>query len=587
MTKTILNQEQKEYISKLLLHANVKNPKIKKMLVHVEEHETCDIDNITTMLSPSFKENYKKKLGITFTPIKIVKLSFAQLANSTSAIDKILNFKIADLAAGNGAFFVGLFLYLKQRKVFSLKKFIETNIFAYELMPENIEYMEIIFSVIIEYFGEDSTNTKFNFYVGDTLERWTKGYIKNNFDLIIGNPPYVKQQNIPDDQRKFLLKNFDSIHSNYNLYYAFIELSMKLIGKKGTAILLVPNYLLKIKSANYLRNMLLNQKYIEKVIDFEFSKLFDGIDTYSMILQLHYNSKNILFKKQISTKIEKDSWTPLNYNNISTNSINLVDNKEQFFLNTIKKQPNKLIISTGIATLKDKLYLVDPKNNNENFFEKKIDNNLYRIDRQTVVPITRGSGTSALAVPKKQYIIYPYNIVNGKAYLMNQEQLLNSYPNTYQYLKSIKKELLSRSGKYDEKDWYKYGRSQSLTRFEPKIIFPTNSIQPKFHYLSERSLLYNGYAIYGIENHKSTSELLQALELILNSSLTQKFMKLVSYYIGGGYLSYQKKYLEQLKIPNLSPKDIQNILSLRNDSSKIDKLVYNLYGLTENINCKL
>lgn len=581
MMEIKLNQKQKKFISGLLINVKVKNPKIKKILIkEIDNSINVEIREITEILSPNFENAFSKNMGIAFTPIKLVDYMYRSVLNEDLSVDDLLNSTIADLSAGNGAFFVGLFLYLKRRKSFSLKKFIEKNIYAYEIIPENVEYMKIIFSVLIEYFGEDSSNVNFNFYICDTLKEWKKGKLKKHFDLIVGNPPYVKQQNIPLNQREFLLNNFKSVKSNYNLYYPFIELSMKLIGKNGRSVLLVPNYLLKIKSAADLRKIMLSKRFIERIVDFEYSKLFDNIDTYSMILQLHYNSKNISFLKQTSQCSDTISWKKLSYDNVTTNSINLVDNNEQYLLDSVKSQPNKLIISTGIATLKDKLYLVDLNFNNGNIkFEKKIDDTVFTIDKEMVVPITKGSGFSKSLITETQYIIYPYEVIDGKAYLFSEEEIKNNYPNTYRYLKYIKNDLLKRSGKYSENDWYKYGRSQALTRFDPKIVFPTNSKFPKFRYIQSPSLFYNGYAVYGIENYNNTPKLLKALELILNSSITQKFMKLTSYYISGGYLSYQKKYLEQLRIPNLSKEDINHIIAIKNDPKRINRLVLKLYSL--------
>ncbi|WP_222843157.1 hypothetical protein, partial [Lactiplantibacillus plantarum] len=82
------------------------------------------------------------------------------------------------------------------------------------------------------------------------------------------------------------------------------------------------------------------------------------------------------------------------------------------------------------------------------------------------------------------------------------------------------------------------GRSQALNRVDPKIIFPTNTVKPQFHYVNEKALFYNGYAIYGLKNQLSSELDMQCIEIILNSKLIERFMKITSYYIGGGYVSY-------------------------------------------------
>ena len=65
--------------------------------------------------------------------------------------------------------------------------------------------------------------------------------------------------------------------------------------------------------------------------------------------------------------------------------------------------------------------------------------------------------------------------------------------------------------------------------------------------------------------------------LILDSDIISDFMRLTSYYIGGGYISYQKKYLSRVKLPNLSKRDINLLLSVSDDKTKINRLVQQLY----------
>ncbi|EGQ4341689.1 hypothetical protein ELD04_06980, partial [Staphylococcus pseudintermedius] len=62
-----------------------------------------------------------------------------------------------------------------------------------------------------------------------------------------------------------------------------------------------------------------------------------------------------------------------------------------------------------------------------------------------------------------------------------------------------------------------------------------------------------------------------------NSDIISEFMRLTSYYIGGGYISYQKKYLSRVKLPNLTEKEINLLVSVRDDKAEINRLVQRLY----------
>lgn len=578
-----ITEFQKEYISGILSGKKIINPEITELIVGGVNKKLYKLNDITDILKPQFSKTEEKNCGITFTPIKLVMFMYEEVLINDIPLDKLVNLDVADLSAGNGAFFVGLFKIMKSNLNFSLRNFIENHVFAYELKEENAAFLKLIFQVVLEYYGEDSSDLRINLTVDDTLKIWDMGKISKKFDVIVGNPPYVKQQNLTGEQRKFLLDKFQSIDSNYNLYYAFVELSANLLKENGRAVLLVPNYLLKIKSAKSLRRFLIENKYLRRIIDFQFSKLFNGIDTYSMIIQIKKNSRILNFKNQHKLD-EKKTWIKIPYDYLNCESINLVSENERKFIDVIKSQPNELIINTGIATLKDKVYLIDFIDKSVNASKEYIKifgDKSYIIEPDIVVPITKGSGASASSSPELHYIIYPYKIISGSAYLISKDELISNYPNTYSYFKVVKRILSTRSGKYLEDEWYRYGRTQALMRFDAKIAFPTNTDHPKFRFIPEGSLLYNGYAVYGINNYQSSEQLLQALTVILNSSVTDTFMRLTSYFIGGGFLSYQKKYLEKFRIPDLKSNDVSELIDVgkKGDKSEIDKIVRRLYGL--------
>lgn len=591
-----LNQSQSYYINHLLKHKKISPNKLNNTLIkqHIDllespftqlnENKDFDIDLVCKVFTPDFSETEIKGSGITFTPINIVKFMYEHVLEYPFEI--LNSSKIADISVGNGAFFVGLLIYLKKMKPdFSIVSFIESNLFGYDIKEENIESLKLVLSLLAIYYDEDVEEIKFNFNCCDFLDVYLEQSNNLYFDIIVGNPPYVKQQNIDKDYRSKLEHNFHTIYSNYNLYYAFIEMATKLISDNGKILLLVPNYILKIKSATKLRSYLLTQNFFEKVVDFKFHKLFDGIDTYSMILQLSKNSDTFLFKTATDnslTKLKNDSWQsiPLSINNID--SINLTNNEEKRLIHQVSIQPNELEISTGIATQKDKLYLIDEVENldNQNNFFKVIQNTKYPIESDIVKKIIKGSGTSKSGKTKEQYIIFPYEFDKKNTIkLIPLDKLKKRFPLTYEYFTNNKDEFFKRSAILTEENWYQYGRTQSLKKDNPKIIFPTNTDKPKFKFFKDKALFYNGYAIFGIKNHFTTEKEMHALSIILNSDIVDIFMNLTSYYIGGGYLSYQKKYIEKFRVPSLSKENIDVITNL-SDRNALNHYIFELYNLS-------
>lgn len=547
-----------------------------------------DIYQITNVLKPYFTDIERKKSGITFTPINLVVYAFKDILHLTTK--QIVNKSFLDLSLGNGAFVIGLLIYLKDiDKKFKLIPFINNYIYGIDIKKENIFFTKLNLKVLVSYFGEDASKLSFNFKVGDSIKIFLSNSQKRNYDFIIGNPPYIKQQNLPLEYRNLLLDNFQSIKSNYNIYYAFVEMTLSLLSKDGTALYLLPNYLLKIKSAQTLRKIIIENSALDTIVDFGPYKMFQGVDTYSMLLKLKKSTKNkskVKFKAANKEHNSIDSlqnlpWTTKYITSNDVETINLTTSFEDKFIQAIQSQKFSLDISTGIATQKNKLYLIDKKIENKNGkikFFKKFNGQLYEIENELVVKIIKGSGTSRTANIKEQYIIYPYQLNNSTPSLISIRDLKNKYPKTYNYFASCKKELLKRSGTFNENDWYKYGRSQALTKFMPKIIFPTNSKHPQFKYFKDRALFYNGYAIYGLKHQNTNSSDMKCIAKILNSEIIDKFMHLTSYYIGNEYISYQKKYLSKVTIPLLTKRQKDKLIN-SNNTKEINNLLYSAYGI--------
>lgn len=587
-----LTEEQQKYLSSIVSISKegkpLKNELIKEALdIPNSDVTSVEIEKITDILTYDFDENKKKSQGITFTPIPLVKFMYQNTLKQD--VEKLLRASIADIAIGNGAFFIGLIIHIKENNPnFSVVKFIENNLFGYDIEYGNIYFAKLNLSAVALYYGEDVEEIKFNLFEVDTIEHFLNNKFSRKFDLLVGNPPYVKQQNIDKSLRLNLENNFETISSNYNLYYAFIEMNTKLLSDEGRVLLLVPNYILKIKSASELRKYLINSQYFEKIIDFKSYKLFEGIDTYSMVLQLKNKSPKLYFKslsKDMETifEINSEPWQSINLNNNNIETINLASPEEQTLIKKVQDQVLELEISTGIATLKDKVYLIDhiEIGSNSKKFYKLFKGCMYQIESDLVMKIIKGSGSSKSAEIKEQYIIYPYEVFFGKVSLIPLEKMERDFPLALNYFKEVYNELLTRSGNYTDFDWYRYGRSQSLDKYIPKIIYPTNTDKPKFRYFNDKALFYNGYAVFGIKNRVLSTREMLLLEIILNSELMEKFMTLTSYFIGGGYVSYQKKYLEKFKIPDLNEDQKDKIFNLNelNDKKLLNKFIYSIYEL--------
>ncbi|WP_343750780.1 Eco57I restriction-modification methylase domain-containing protein [Lentibacillus halophilus] len=545
-----------------------------------------------------FDKDAARTNGIIFTPTYV-----SDYINEELFKDATPTSTVCDFSCGAGEFLISA---LKQFKkwfpALSRIEIIENNLYGADILEENVYCTKLFLTLYSLYFNEDKDVIAFNIINADStqpnvLPKFHSYRVQNGFDFIIGNPPYVRIQDMDKDQRTMLKQHFKTCNSgSFNLFYAFIELSCQSLREDGKMGYIIPNHLFKMKSAQPLRELLINDQVITKVIDFKDNQLFENAQTYSAIVFFDKAPKHYMYYKTIDERfnnmdihqyLNSREWEKVPYSGLDAEAIHLLSAKDYNNVTKIENQPYLLDISTGIATQKDKLYMIDitqsmNKNENDPFYYKEYNGKLHKIEKGITMSIIKGSGDKKVDLTTNFYefnkIIYPYNIKNGKASLISEKTMADVYPHTLAYFKAIKRELNKRNGgNPSTKAWYEYGRSQALHSFVPKIIFPTNSGKPNFAYFNDFALFHNGYAIYGLKNNKEGMDL-PLLTKILNSKIMDYYIQLTSYMISGGYYCYQKKYLENFTIPDFSEEEKQYLKSMTS-KDVIDEFLIQKYGL--------
>lgn len=125
------------------------------------------------------------------------------------------------------------------------------------------------------------------------------------FDVIIGNPPYLRPRN--NENEKSYYSRYTVFENQYDLFHLFIELSNK-ISKSSNISLIVPNTFLANENTKKLRKYILDNLKIDKVIDSR-QKVFEDADVDVLMLiagddsNKYYELINgdIVFKHQFNT----------------------------------------------------------------------------------------------------------------------------------------------------------------------------------------------------------------------------------------------------------------------------------------------
>lgn len=540
-----------------------------------------DIEVLTYIFEELLDKQSVEENGIVFTPEYIA--SFICKNAMSNIYEWTPDIKIIDPGCGCGIFLIKAIDFIKSEYNVKVKDIVMNNIFGIDLEADNVRRCKKILKMMVELDDDEIDESAINILNADSLKSdWNKLFSVSGFDYIIGNPPYVNTHDMNKTTISFLKDNFKTTQSGvFNIFYAFVEQGMKYLSNNGKVSYIVPNNFLTIKSALEFRIFIQNQKLLSEIIDFADNMVFKPVRTYNCIIVLDKTDKDI-FKYSVLDKSD-DLLTDLNQIEFSTMSMerldkngwNLVDKKTYNNLFKIENQPITIkdFVRTGIATLKDDIYMVDLS---DEVFYKDVNGIRYEIENDIVKTIYKVPELKKSDSLKKvcRYIIFPYQKGNKGMEIIPEDILAKKYPKAYKYLVAVKSELDTRDkGKSNPVAWYAYGRTQGLTKFGRKLLFPTFANIPKFMLVEDETALFcNGYGIF--ENDYLD---LEELISVLNSTVMQYYVTNTSYAIEGGYYCYQKKYIEKFSIPRFDENE-RSILKYGTKSA-IDEMLIQKYGL--------
>jgi hypothetical protein len=139
-------------------------------------------------------------------------------------------------------------------------------------------------------------------------EREFAGVMKaGGFDAVIGNPPYVFGGNygIEQDSKIYFKNHFFSGSGKINLFTLFIEKSTIILRKRGFLSFIIPNTLLRVTSYARIREFMLKETSIKKIVDLG-AGVFSGATTSAVIIVLEKNNESSANIVEIYTGIDSD-----------------------------------------------------------------------------------------------------------------------------------------------------------------------------------------------------------------------------------------------------------------------------------------
>jgi len=624
------------------------------------------------------KKERRKEHGIYYTPRfvtdYIVRETVGHFLKERSH-NEILNIKILDPACGSGSFLIRAYdellnyhAYRSGKSVAELDQYerlpiLIKNVFGVDLDMQAVEIARL--NLLLRSLAKretlpsladnirqgnsliSGTEEELGSYFGDNWREkkpfdWEREFkeimVDGAFDVIIGNPPYLRIQTLPRDEADYYREFYQSAFGSFDIYILFLEQAIKLLKSGGRLGFITSGKFLKADYGKRIQQLLRQQCTVESILDLSAQQVFSEATTYPVIIVLKKGTGDRPLRytfvpadidlskttQPIDTStlpttttnqeaVVKGIWPPVAAGDtlltkLSKNAVPLEELAERIFV--------------GLQTSADKVYILEKRGESSEGISKVYSHSLeqeFKLEFALLKPLLSGKDIERYSSPiPNRLLLFPYKVTEGKAELIPPQEFASAYPKCWEYLLQNRETLENRErGKMQHEKWYAFGRTQNLALHDcRKMAIP--------RLVSRLAAVYDRGGGFYLDNvdvggltlkEKNDAQWLYVLGL-LNSKLLDFYLHRISVPFRGGFYSANRQFLEPLPIYHINfdnPTEkkmhddlvglVDKMLELskrlapmrntpcserdellreinRTDSG-IDNLVYDLYGLTE------
>ena len=522
------------------------------------------------------------------------------------------------------------------------KEILQNNIFGVDLNKESVEITKLSLWLKTADGNKTLATLEDNIKCGNSLIddpeiagkmafNWEKEFpeifANGGFDIVVGNPPYVfARDNFSEIEKNYYIKNYVSSNYQINTYILFMEKSFKLLKNKGYTSMIVPNSWLMMYSGKGIREYILEKIKLLEIVNLA-GHSFENVNVETVI---YFGYKE---KGEFVTRVLLNKGKEFIYSH-SKNSINFINEEEKLFKvfsDECSEKINKKIFENSIVLdeiveIKAGLQAYEkgkgiPKQTEEDVKNRPYDYT-YKFDEETYKYLEGNNVVRYSINWSGQYLKYGENLAaprsvelfNGKKIIIREitgafpKNIISTYTEEfYLYNRSNIGIIEKENKKIDLKYilvvlnstlisyYFMKNTAKSVRKLFPKIIlndlrkFPFKEIslkeQQPFIEKADKMLSLN-------KNFQELSQKFQRM-IMREFSLEKISTKLQNWYL----LNFTEfiKELSKVKVKlNLSQKadwedyfiaEKSKAETLNNEITKtdkeIDRMVYELYGLTE------
>lgn len=528
------------------------------------------VDNVTDLMEEYSSSNEIEELDEKLKNIKIVDPACGSGAFLNKATDILLEIHEAifdikkgyttttDMRVGKGKrrrtesiqhtdLGVYVFDHIEKRREILLN-----NIYGVDLNEESVEITKLSLFLKVCRKNLKLPNLNKNIKNGNSLidnhdftdkpfnweEEFPDIFKDGGFDVVIGNPPYVRQERIKEI-KSYLKDNYEVYTGVTDLFAYFFEKGLKILNRNGYFSFICSNKFTQTKSDMPLRKFILKHKFL-KFTDYTGKDVFKDVTTNPAVFiiknSLNVNNNDIIINESFKipqNRLKEEIW--------SFKDPTILDLKDKLNKIGVKLKDLDVKIYYGIKTGYDKAFIIDAKIKNQLINQ---DNR----NKEIIKPLIKGKDLKRYRLNfKDTYLIFTRRGID-----------IDNYPSIKSYLNQYKERLTPRNKNQTigrKPGDYKWFEIQDTISYYPlfneeKILWGNLSLHPNFSY-SDEELYINAPANLLI------GENIKYLLAILNSKLSGFIFDLIGVRVDSGYLEWKKNRVEQLPIYPATPEQQQ------------------------------
>lgn len=410
--------------------------------------------------------------------------------------------------------------------------------------------------------------------------------LEGEFDFVVGNPPYVRQELIPAPLLTEYRSRYQTMHDRADIYIPFIERSLSVLSDGGSLGFICADRWMKNRYGGALRRLVAERFHLKVYVDMVDTPAFHSdVIAYPAITIISREAPGATriahrpgidratlttLAGMLRAQTLPEGTSPVRELTRVTNGTEpwLLESSDQMALIRRLEGCFPLLeevgckVGIGVATGADKAFIGD-------------------FDALDVEPtrklplVTTRDIMSGEVKWRGQGVINPFAESGG---LVD----LDEYPRLRRYLE-VRREVIGgrHCAQKAPANWYRtIDRITPALAARPKLLIP--DIKGEAHIVFEGGELYPHHNLYYVTSDDWD---LRALQAVLLSAVTRLFVATYSTKMRGGFLRFQAQYLRRIRIPRWAdvPEPLRRELTeaaIKRDVEACNQAAFKLYGLS-------